>query len=813
MMTPMLRRAVALAVILSLAWLTPGGAAYQAAAQVVGVSGAASSASSAAGAVGALTFSVPAASVSQTPSGPSSAVLSPSFEPSPSDVPLALPAGSAPSSPSALAPAASKGGALQWVVPKALRPSAFSATKTFVSNRVSGAAASRVLGAAASPSSFADAKTGEEAAALFDEAVFRPRALDAVVPSASADDPGENPKLAPSTTGDERPAAEVPAPRAKLPRSMWGLFWGHHIMTVFGVNFHILSQPFLVKDALGMGTATMGLVRNIHMGSMAVVNFLPVGYLIDKTDYRVVFIATSVARALLMAAIPLLFMSGGLHFTVLAAIVAVNPLFQSTMLVADGAARKSFLGKDEKLNKDAAATLGKWDSVAGAVMPVVAGWALGLLVSGLGLGGYAMGYGVYAALLLASIPIYLSMVRDPRFPENDRLSPAKLLTQGATFVGALAASAFHPFTLMLTWAVRSFFRYERPEFPAGKPLASLAWAGRELLVLLAGAALFVPAVLWSLRKVPAAVKAWRARRGAGEKRSLADVLERFKPTQGLAFILRNKTLRVLTSVMALEVLLIDALPFVVVPSLITDAVGAAPTSLLVPLWVAGAVAGAALAAVGAKAARLTASWRPALVLGGLAAAAALLHFFPGILLTQVATAGGIMGLLFSLEYVGRFLPSVRLEGEKGDAIIEKKGHGSFYRKAAVASLLFWALLIPAFVTTGMFWANIAIIGGVLFLVQYFNTPVGIVLEPVKRAQMDDDKLARIESAVFMVDLAFESVGALALGLTLDFFGLRTALIAVAVFLTLTGVLQYQVPRWIFPDGDRPAKVAPPTDPK
>ena len=136
------------------------------------------------------------------------------------------------------------------------------------------------------------------------------------------------------------------------------------------------------------------------------VNLPPIGYLIDKTDYRVVFIATSLARALLMAAIPLLFMSGGLHFTVLAAIIAVNPIFQSVMIVADGAARKSFLGKDEKLNKDAAATLGKWDSVAGMLMPIIAGWAVGWMVTSLGLGGYAMAYAVYGALLLASIPFY-----------------------------------------------------------------------------------------------------------------------------------------------------------------------------------------------------------------------------------------------------------------------------------------------------------------------------------------------------------------------------------------------------------------------
>ena len=802
----MIRRLIASLLVVSLAVLTPGGRFYEACAQVVAVPGAGSSAATAASSVISLSLPLAGAGAVSLPAASFSPSLTPSLVAAPSPISLSGAVLSAPShSPFIPGAVAVNPSPSSPFIIKALKPSLPAAAVP------STALTSSPSPASSTPASFKTASTGEESAALFDQSVVRPAALDPVLPAASSEDTPPPASLeAAKTPAASEPGAEPPAPRAKLPRSMWGLFWGHHITTVFGVNFHMLSQPFLVKDALGMGTATMGLVRNIHMGSMAVVNFLPIGYLIDKTDYRVVFIATSLARALLMAAIPLLFMAGGLHFSVLALIVAVNPIFQSTMIVADGAARKSFLGKDEKLNKDAAATLGKWDSVAGAVMPIVAGWAIGLLVTGLGLGGYAMAYGVYAALLLASVPIYLAMVRDPRFPEHDRLTPARFVVQTATFFGALVASVATPFTAILTWSYRSFFEHERALFPAGRALASLAWTGRELLVSLAGALLLPFALLKALAKLPAAVKAARASRADGAARpSLADRLEAYKPTQGLAFILKNRTLKILTMVMALEVLLIDALPFVVIPSLITDAVGSAPAALSLPLWAPLAVAGAALAAVAAKGLKLAKSWRPALVLGSLAAAVAGVWAFPGLLLTQVATAGGVMGLLFSVEYVGRFLPSVRLEGEKGDAIIDKKGHGSFYRKAAVASLLFWALLIPAFVTTGMFWLNLAIVGAVLFGVQYFNTPVGIVLEPVKRAQMDDDKLARIESAVFMVDVAFESVGALLLGLLLDFAGLKAALIAVALFLTLTGVLQYQVPKWIFPDGNRPAKTAPP----
>jgi len=790
----MIRRLIASVLVVSLALLTPGGRFYEACAQTVAAPAARAGLAGAAGSVGAvrLELSAPALGAALPHASLSGSLSAPS---APAPLASVLPAAFA-AKPSAVAPLAARPAALTPIRAAAAFPVA------------------APVQAAVPAKAFTPATTGEDAALLFDEGVARPRALDdAVAPAASGSEAagpgGLEPAKEPSASV---PSGAPPAPAAKsrLPKSLWGLFWGHHITTVFGVNFHVLSQAFLVKDALGMGTAAMGLVRNIHMGSMAVVNLLPIGYLIDKTDYRVVFIATSLARALLMAAIPLLFMSGGLHFTVLALIVAVNPIFQSVMIVADGAARKSFLGKDEKLNKDAAATLGKWDSVAGMLMPIIAGWAVGAMVTSMGLGGYAMAYAVYGALLVASIPFYWFMVRDSRFPANDKMGPLAFGAQIVTFMGALAASVIHPLTALFGWSFRSFFSHARPEFPSAHGARAL-WVGRELLVALAGAALLPLALLKAMFKLPGAIKAARAK--GGPRRSLPEILDGYKQLEGVAFILRNRTLRILTGVMALEVLLIDALPFVLIPSLITDALGTAPTALAVPLWAAAVPAGLALLAGLVRAVTRFKSWWPAGAFGAVAAAIAAVSFFPSILLVQIASAGGVMGLLFSLEYIGRFIPSARLEGEKGDEIIAKVGHGRFYRHAAFASLLFWALLAPVYLTTGMFWVNLAIVAGVLFTVQYFHAPVGIVMEPVKRAQMDDDKLARIESAVFMIDVAFESVGALFLGLLLDFAGLAPALIATAAFLTITAVLQYNVPKWIFKDGNHPDKVpaAPPAD--
>ncbi|MFI5346080.1 MAG: hypothetical protein ACHQ51_06875 [Elusimicrobiota bacterium] len=413
-----LKRAVAMILAAAVLLGVPGFASYDAVAQVVRAPAA------------------PFAGVVRLNVGAPALTLSPSLLSAPSISPALSVAAPLAAAPLAAAPALS---AVPAVPVAAALP-------------VPVAPAVRVLAAAASGPRASERRDDTssrvaEGRRTFDEAAVRPAESDSL-PVLAAPSDGADPEngLKPS-----EPAAK-PAP-AKIPKPLWGFFWGHDIATVLGINFHILSQPFLVQNTLGMGTATMGFVRNIHMGSMAIVNFLPIGYLIDKTDYRVVSITTAVVRALLMGAIPLLWMAGGLHFTVLAAIVAFNPLFQSTMIVAEGAAMKTILGKDEKLNKDATATFSKWDALAGMAMPLIAGWAVGALVASFGLGGYAMAYGLYAGLLLVSIPIYWFTIRDPRFP--GKLSAVTAATQGVKFLGALLYSMVYPLFALLRGAFRA----------------------------------------------------------------------------------------------------------------------------------------------------------------------------------------------------------------------------------------------------------------------------------------------------------------------------------------------------------------------
>ena len=563
------------------------------------------------------------------------------------------------------------------------------------------------------PSDAAEAARG---ARFFDLAAAHSASDDALPVFAAAQDVQPAPKAVAELAPASAPATAPAGGKTKIPRSMWGLFWGHHIMTVTGIEVHGISQPFLVMETLKKSKAVMGFVRNVHMGSMSIVNLLPIGLLIDKTDFRTLFIGTSLARAALMGAIPLLFLAGHLSFAVLIAIVALNPLFQSTMIVADGAARMSFLGTDEKLNKEAGATLGKWDSLAGMIIPLAASFAVGGLVGAFGLGGYALSYAIYSGLLLASVPIYWFMVRDAR--DHSEMGMKGFL---------------------------SFL----------KGTASFLWA---LLkgILLSPVALARFAVGLFRARVPAA-----AGEKLGWKEKLARVFDGHDATQGFSYILRNKTLSVLIAVGAVEGFLSDAMPMVVLPNFIKDVIGAGP-QFHIPL------------------------------IGGL-----------------LATAGGIFGLMLAAESVGRFLSSWRLEGDKGDRLIEKLGHGRFYKMAAVSSLLFWLMwLVPTVLAPHMFWVCLGTVMLVQFATQIFHGPVGIVMAPVVRNEIPDEKLGRVESAFGMVDMFFSAGGALLAGFLLDWFSISTAMAIIASAITLTALLEWKVPSWIFPDGRRPAKKIP-----
>jgi hypothetical protein len=714
-MPRLLKRLVAASVAAALVLLAPGFPAYQAAAQTMGAVAGAASEAGVSGVSAAAALSLPAAALT----APVSPVA---------PLPAVLGSLSAPSAPAAAPEAAPVAAAFAAAAPV----EAAAAAAPVEAAKASVAA----LKSAAKPAARRGASSESQAAAgrrTFDLAA--PPAADALpVLAAASEDAGESGALkpaAPAESGAQAPA-EPPAPKdgkpgkTKLPRSLWGLFWGHDILTVFGIEMHMISQPFLVMNTLKKSAAIMGFVRNVHMGSMSLSNLLPVGLLIDKTDYRVIAVGTALIRAALMGAIPLLFLAGHLTFGVLVAIIALNPLFQNTMIVAEGAARYALLGTDEKLNKEAAATFGKWDALAGIAMPLLGSAVVTALIAHFGMGGYALAYGVYAALLLLSIPIYWLTVRDPRDPKELGMKGfLEFLSGTRSFFWALIKGlALSPVTFVRF--ARGLLSRAR-EKKAGTPAAP----GEKLK--------------------------WREK--------LARVLDAHEATQGFSAILRNDTLFTLISVGSIESFLADAMPMVVLPNFIKDVVGVGP-AFHVP------------------------------VIGGL-----------------LATAGGIFGLMLAAESIGHFIAASRMEGEKGDRLIEKLGHGRFYKMAALSSLLFWLMwAVPTLVAPHLFWVNLGVVLFVQFAMQIFHGPVGIVMAPVVRNEIPNDKLGRVESAFGMIDMFFSAAGALAAGFMLDWFSISTAMAAIAVAITVSSILEWKVPGWIFPDGRDPAKKIRPDEP-
>lgn len=506
--------------------------------------------------------------------------------------------------------------------------------------------------------------------------------------------------------------------KTRLPKTVWGTIIGHGMLTVFGMELHVISQPFLVMETMGQSKTTMGLVRNVHSGAFSLANLLPVGFLVDKTDFRALFIGTSLARALLMGAIPALWMAGHLTIGALLLIVAVNPLFQSTMVVAERAAIMAAVGQDEKMNKEATATLTKWESLAGLFMPLIAGWALGALVTAFGLGGYAMAYAIYAAMLVAAVPLYWLMVRDPRDPKELGLDGLKRFTaESGKFLGAIVLGV-----LLLPWR------------------------------LLKG--------LWGMlkRKAPAG----EATGAADLKERLARWFDRHEATKGLAFVLRDKTLTLLMLVQAVESFLVEALPMVVLPNFIAEVLGPAPAG--VP--------------------------------------------FIGTLL---ATSGGILGLMFSAEYLGRFVSSWYMEGDRGDRAIARFGGARMYRAAALSSLLIWGLWLVPTLAHGAFWLGLAAVVGAMGVMQLFHAPVGVVIAPLKRSRIPDPVLGRVESAFDMVSLALASMGALLAGLVMDLTSIAWAMGLIAAAVTATAAFQWVVAGKLYPkSAHQPAVSAPAT---
>ena len=500
--------------------------------------------------------------------------------------------------------------------------------------------------------------------------------------------------------------------KVKLPKSLWSLFWASSILTSFGAYFYILSQPFLVMQALKKSKTMMGVLRNIQLGTMALINFLPVGLMVDKTNFRILFVSTMVGRTTLMGAIPLLFFLGHLSFLALAAVTVANAVFQGIQAIVYGAASNAFVGTDGKLNKEASAVITKYSSLAGIIFPIAAGAVVGSLVGYFGFAGYAIAYGFYSLFLLAAIPVYWFGIKDPR--QNLEINTFGQFFRAA---GRLIGNLFRKTSTAAFQTLKDLsksFQFKNSNETR-------------------------PRSLWL--------------------NSLLEFLSRHEATQGLAYILKNKVLKVWLFSSSLDSFLSDALPLVVFPIFIGK--------LLVP---------------------------PA--------------HLPAILTAIFGTAGGVLGLTFAVESLGLFLGAWLMQGSRGDALINKMGIKWFYRIAGSSSPLFWLMwLFPAILFPGAFWINLPIVLTVQLLTSFFHAPLGVAMAPVVRKEIPDDYLGRVASALFIAQLLSSALGGISMGVLLDFVSINSAMLIAAASVTLMGIIDWIIPHWLSGKTNAPVKAA------
>lgn len=520
--------------------------------------------------------------------------------------------------------------------------------------------------------------------------------------------------------------------KVRIPRSLLGLIFAHWIFIIWGIEFHRVSQPFLVYSLTGSKTM-MGAIRSIHYAAYSASSFLPLGPAVDKTDYRTMFMGTSVFRSLLMGAIPLLFFTGHLTFAVLAVIVALNPYFQNMMTIADSAAQASILGTNDIIVREGRAFGTKVSSAAHLILPVLTAYLVSLLVIAFGEpGGYAMAYGVYAVLLLVAIPIFQFMVRDPRYHDPSiKTKPTR-----SPF------HIFYPFWVLLRVPLRLLKKLFGRVFRSGK----------------AGGGAPEEEPDWLKEAAARVVPYQKGRRIKNAREGLARKFDRMEATQGVSVIMRSDTLSLLMAVFAVELFVSNALVFVVIPNYIIDIVQ--PTAVL--------------------------SWIP--VIGD------LLSTKVGVmgLIFSLQGVGQFLGAHWSSGVKGD--RRMRYWGHKTLFRAAALSGVTFW--ALMLPVFLVGEYAGGALPLWLFLTSFGILLLQNFIMAFLATPLLLAMAPVQRKQIPNDMVGKVSAAFSMIDLSLVAVGALVIGMIIDVVPIGWAVALIAVALTWTSILEWFIPDWL-----------------
>ncbi|WP_199424322.1 MFS transporter [Actinotalea solisilvae] len=216
----------------------------------------------------------------------------------------------------------------------------------------------------------------------------------------------------------------------------FGRYWAAAATSAFGTAVTAVALPVLVVQELGATPLEVGLVSAAQLVPYAVVGLLAGAY-IDRWRRKPVLVAASVARALALAAIPVLWLLDALPIGVL--VVA--------LLVFGGASVFGFAATQSLLPRlvprtrlvEANARLDQTDATAQTLGPAVGGALVGLLGAPVAIIVDAISYLVDAALV-ASLRVEEPRPRPRRSTLRAEIRDGLRWTYGHPTLGPLALS-------------------------------------------------------------------------------------------------------------------------------------------------------------------------------------------------------------------------------------------------------------------------------------------------------------------------------------------------------------------------------------
>ncbi|MGN9911486.1 MFS transporter [Phytohabitans sp. LJ34] len=186
------------------------------------------------------------------------------------------------------------------------------------------------------------------------------------------------------------------APRTLRGNRSFHAFWASQIMSVLGDSFTQLAVPLLVLDATG-SVAKAGLLTGA-MGTTAVVAGIFAGVLVDRVDRWRLLIGCDLARMLLLAVVPLVWLAPDPPIWVLFVLLPLASAVGITFQVAAVTAVRGMVSADEVTRANGRLFAGT--ALASVAGPAAAGAVSGWIGPAAAIGVDAASFGLSALLLL-----------------------------------------------------------------------------------------------------------------------------------------------------------------------------------------------------------------------------------------------------------------------------------------------------------------------------------------------------------------------------------------------------------------------------